>query len=62
MTPTRRNTTLRLDDDLFDGLQVVWQRDGIQPSEQIRRALRVWLEEKGVMKSDRKRALTRKRP
>ena len=48
MTPTRRNTTIRLDDDLFDGMEEIWQRDGIQLSEQIRRALRAWLESKGV--------------
>ena len=42
-------------------MQEIWQRDGIQPSEQIRRALRVWLESKGVKKSERKRADTRKR-
>lgn len=62
MTPVRRNTTVRLDDDIFEGLQVVWERDGIQPSEQIRRALRAWLETKGIMKkAERKRAVTRRR-
>jgi hypothetical protein len=38
------------------------ERDGIPYSEQIRRALRFWLASKGVMKSERKRAVTRKRP
>jgi hypothetical protein len=63
MTPTRRNTTIRLDDDLYEAMQVVWQRDGIQPSEQIRRGLRMYLESKGVTfkKSERPRAGTRKR-
>jgi metal-responsive CopG/Arc/MetJ family transcriptional regulator len=50
MTPTRRNTTIRLDDELFEGMQRVWERDAVQPSEQIRRALRAYLEEKGVLK------------
>lgn len=48
MTPTRRVATFRLDDELIDGLQLVWERDGIQPSEQVRRAIRAWLEDKGV--------------
>lgn len=62
MTPTRRNTTIRLDDELYQGMQAIWERDGIQPSEQIRRALRAWLEGKGVeFKTERKRAVTRKR-
>ncbi len=62
MTPTRRNTTIRLDDDLFEGMQHVWERDGIQPSEQIRRALRAWLESKGVnVKTAPRRAQTRRK-
>jgi hypothetical protein len=44
----RRVTTFRLDDELFDGLQAVWARDGVPPSEQVRRAIRLWLESKGV--------------
>jgi predicted transcriptional regulator len=62
MTPTRRNTTIRLDDELYAGMQQIWERDGIQPSEQMRRALRAWLESKGVkLKAERPRAVTRKR-
>jgi hypothetical protein len=54
---------MRLDDDLFEGMQEIWRRDGVQPSEQMRRALRAWLESKGViLKTERKRAGTRKRP
>ena len=45
----RRVTTFRLDDDLITGLQEVWSRDGIQPSEQVRRAIRAWLSQKGVL-------------
>jgi hypothetical protein len=38
------------------------ERDGISFSEQMRRALRPWLESKGVLeKAERKRASTRKR-
>jgi hypothetical protein len=62
MTP-RKLSAFRLDEQLIDGLRNVWERDGIQPSEQVRRAVRAWLEAKGVIqKSDRKRASTRKRP
>jgi hypothetical protein len=63
MAPTRRNTTVRLDDDLFESLQQVWEKDGILPAEQIRWALRAWFESRGVIpKTERKRADTRKRP
>ncbi len=60
MTP-RKVATFRLDDELLEGLQEVWQRDGVQPSEQVRRAVRKWLEDRGVIKAERKRAATRKR-
>ena len=61
MTPVRRTITFRIDDDLIEGLQEVWRRDGVAVSEQIRRAIREWLDSKGVsLKSERKRA-TRKR-
>lgn len=59
MTPTRRVTTFRIDDDLLRAMQLLQQRDGIPLSEQIRRALRPWLESKGVLKS--KRPANRKR-
>jgi hypothetical protein len=58
----RRTLTFRIDDDLFAGLEHVWERDGIAVSEQIRRAIRAWLTEKGVnVKADRKRVPPRKR-
>jgi metal-responsive CopG/Arc/MetJ family transcriptional regulator len=62
MTPTRRNTTVRLEDELYRGMEEIWRRDGVQPSEQIRRALRAYLEAKGVTfkKAARPRADTRK--
>ena len=46
--PIRRTYTFRIDDDLIEGLQTVWERDGIKIPEQIRRAVRVWLESKGI--------------
>ena len=61
--PARRITTVRIDEELLRGLQKVWERDGITSGEQINRAIRKWLDEKGVqVKADRKRAGTRKRP
>jgi Ribbon-helix-helix protein, copG family len=61
MTPTHV-TTLRLDDRLMDGLRTVKDRDGIPVSEQVRRAIEAWLGTKGVeVKTERKRAVTRKR-
>jgi predicted transcriptional regulator len=62
MTPTRKIATFRLDDDLLEGLKAVQERDGVPPSEQVRRAIRTWLEAKGVLKAERKRGATRNRP
>jgi hypothetical protein len=47
MTP-RRMATFRIDDVLLEGLQRVRDRDGVPPSEQVRRAILMWLESKGV--------------
>jgi Arc/MetJ-type ribon-helix-helix transcriptional regulator len=62
MTPIRKVTTFRVDQELLDAMRQLQERDGILPSEQIRRALRPWLEQKGILKTERKRAATRKRP
>jgi hypothetical protein len=63
MTPsTRKQTNLRLDDDILDGLQQVKERDGMPISEQVRRALRAWLETKGIVnKAAPRRASTRRK-
>ena len=61
MTPTRKVATFRIDADLLEAMHQLQARDGIPLSEQIRRALRPWLEEKGVIKADRQRAQTRRR-
>jgi len=61
VTPIERVTTFRIPDDLLEAMQALKQRDGMPFSEQIRRALRPWLESKGVMKAERKRAVTRRR-
>jgi metal-responsive CopG/Arc/MetJ family transcriptional regulator len=56
----RRFTGFRIDEDLLEGLQVVRDRDGVAVSEQVRRAIRMWLDSKGV-KAERKRLAGRKR-
>jgi len=61
MTP-RKRYSFWIDGDQAAGLKVVKERDGVLESEQIRRALDDWLKKKGVKKTDRKRASTRKRP
>jgi hypothetical protein len=46
--------SLRLDPDLARLLKVVKTRDGIPESEQIRRALGIWFEQKGVLAPKRR--------
>ena len=62
MTLAKQLTALRLDGDLLEAMRRLQERDGISFSEQMRRAIRPWLESKGVIKkAERKRAATRKR-
>ena len=62
VTPAKQLTALRLDADLLEAMRRLQERDGISFSEQMRRALRPWLESKGVIKkAEGKRAVTRKR-
>ena len=61
MTP-RKRYSFWIDDEQAEGLKNVKKRDGVLESEQIRRALDDWLRTKGVKKTGRKRAATRKRP
>jgi hypothetical protein len=58
----KRLAAFRIDAELLEGLETVWERDGVRPAEQVRRAIRLWLASKGVLKAERKRAATRKRP
>lgn len=56
----QRITTFRLDEDLWDGLQTVKERDGVPIGEQIRRGIKLWLDTrglpvKGAQKTGRKR-------
>ncbi len=51
-----------IDPELREGLRRLKARDGIPESEQIRRAIRLWLKQKGVtVKAPRPRARTRGR-
>jgi hypothetical protein len=61
VTPLRQ-TAFRIDADLLEALQEIKRRDGVPVSEQVRRALQAWVESKGVRRTERKRAVTRKRP
>lgn len=47
MSP-RTMTTFRIDDELLSGLREIAEREGILVPEQVRRAIRLWLESKGV--------------
>ena len=61
MMPLKRYT-FWIEEDQVGSLGTVRQRDGVLPSEQIRRALDDWFKKKGVKKAERKRVAARKRP
>jgi Arc/MetJ-type ribon-helix-helix transcriptional regulator len=62
MSPKERVITVRLDEALSDAMERQRERHGTPVSEQVRRALRSWLESEGVMKAARPRVgSTRKR-
>lgn len=44
-----------IDAELRRGLRLVRDRDGVTESEQIRRAIRVWLQKKGGLKKKAKK-------
>ena len=50
MTPTERVITFRPDADILLAMEDLKERDGTPYSEQVRRALRAWLEEKQVLR------------
>jgi hypothetical protein len=63
LTMTLKSTTFRLETEILEALGDIRERDGIAVSEQVRRALKQWIESKNVrVKTGRKRAVTRKRP
>lgn len=47
-TQERQVVTVRLDPELRAGLAALFERDGISPSESIRRAVRAWLKTKHI--------------
>ena len=61
---TKRWTGVRIDKDLHDGLRRLRERDGASPSESMRRAIRAYLTDQGIIQrtaaSPRKRAHRRK--
>jgi Arc/MetJ-type ribon-helix-helix transcriptional regulator len=62
MAQKERSVTVRITADLMDGIEVMREKYGTPISEQIRRALRAWLEAQGVIsKAARPRAGTRGR-
>ena len=59
MSPKRRLFNFAIDDDLAAGLKAIKARTGVSESEQVRRAIQMWLESQGEMKkAERKRAAT----
>ena len=56
----RKLTNFRIDSDLAEGLKLIKERDGIPEGEQIRRAVRAWLESRDAIKSERERAIARR--
>jgi hypothetical protein len=61
VTPLRQQN-FRLEEEILKALEQIRERDGIPVTEQVRRALKVWIAEKGVtLKTERRRAVTRKR-
>ena len=56
-----RVVTFRPDDDLLTAMEELRERDGVPFSQQIRRALRTWLEAKDMLTARDKRTL-RTRP
>jgi hypothetical protein len=62
LAPVRKVTTFRIDDELLVAMDELKERDGIAYSEQIRRALRMFLESKGAkVKAAPRRAATRRK-
>jgi hypothetical protein len=60
MSP-RKRYSFWINDTQAAGLKLVKESEDISESEQIRQALNEWLKKRGALKTDRKRASTRKR-
>lgn len=46
--PTLIPMQFKIDADLREGLEAIRQRDGVSYTEQLRRALRLWFDSKGL--------------
>ena len=57
----RQLINFRIDSDLAAGLKLVAVRDGVPQSEQVRRAIRAWLEGRKAIKAASRRAQTRRK-
>jgi predicted DNA-binding protein len=49
VSPNKVMYSVRLDPELRNLLKMLRERDGIPESEQIRRALKAWFEQKGLL-------------
>jgi len=61
VVPTRKRYSFWINDAQATGLKLVKETEDISESEQIRQALNEWLKKKGALKTERRRAVTRKR-
>jgi hypothetical protein len=61
MVTPKKTFTFAISDEMKAALSTVRERDGISEAEQIRRGIQMWLDSRRI-KTERKRAATRKRP
>lgn len=63
MSP-KEATTLRIDVDVLEAMRAVKETEGIPVTVQLEMAAKEWLAKRGVIvrKTERKRAVTRRRP
>ena len=53
--------TFRLETEIMEALNAIRERDGVAVSEQVRRALRQWIEAKGVKIRPRGRRVAKRK-
>jgi hypothetical protein len=59
---TLKPATFRLETEILAALEAIRERDGVSVSEQVRRALKLWIADRGVkLKIERKPVLARSR-
>jgi hypothetical protein len=62
MSPQKKTFTFAIPDAMKATLRAIRERDGISEAEQIRRGIQLWINTKGgTGKTERKRAVTRRR-